>query len=132
MKKLIFILTVFTLTSCSKSKVNPSYNTTIQYTYTSTTPATYVIYYTDSNGNNIKTNFSGTTWSKTIYTDSTKWVNKNNGIVQFDMQNTQSVSPEITGTINIFLNQKLAATEDIKVQEANGSYSIVAVILKQP
>jgi len=48
------------------------------------------------------------------------------------MQNTQSVSPEITGTINIFLNQKLAATEDIKVQEANGSYSIVAVILKQP
>ena len=123
---------VILFTGCAKNNPNdPNNNTIIEYTFTSTSSTTYTIYYTDGNGYDIKTNLTGSSWSKTIYTDSTKWANKHFGVAEFNLMNTQAVSPEITGTINIFLNHKLATTENIKVSQANGNYNISAVVLKQ-
>src|ERR1700712_3014394 len=99
MKKLYFFFMIILFTSCAKKKTNdPAYNTIIEYTFTSTNSATYTIYYTDGNGYDIKTAFTGSSWSKTIYTDSTKWADKHFGVAEFNLMNTQSVSPEITGT----------------------------------
>src|SRR4051812_12570921 len=111
MRKLYFFFTIILISSCAKKNTNPlDYNTIIEYTFTSTSSTTYTVYYTDANGYDIKTVFTGSSWSKTIYTDSTKWLNKHFGVAEFNLINTQSVSPEIAGTINIFLNHKLANT----------------------
>gem|GEM_PF-3523874 len=108
--------------------------TTQQYNihFTSTRPASYKIYYSNSDGNVVDTNIFASSWSKTIYTDSTRWTNKNNGLAVFDLNNIQSVSPTITGTINLFINNKLCNTENVTVLNAGGHFEIGAIVLKQP
>ena len=117
MRKLYFFFMIIFFTSCAKKNTNaPDYNTIIEYTFTSTNSTTYTIYYTDANGYDIKTNFTGSSWSKTIYTDSTKWLNKHFGVAELNLINTQSVSPEITGTINILLNHKTCIMDKMELK----------------
>lgn len=131
MKKLSFILISLILTSCSKHSVAPAYNTKIQYTFTSSRPASYKLYYSNANGDIIDSNIFTSSWSKTIYTDSIKWSNKNNGVAIFELNNMQQTSPAITGTMNLFINDKLRNTGYINFSNVNDLYEIGAVVLKQ-
>lgn len=125
MHKLLLVVLLTTLISCSKKADNKPTDTTIEYRYTADVNESYLVTYIDENNNPVNENFTGASWSKKFTTNQAKgfkWA-------QFGMSTSSLPLHDTNGDAVILINGKNTNEQIVHLGRLDGDSFVFHVVV---